>query len=71
MKTHLGTPGYAAPEIYFGKNYHGKSIDLFAATVLLFIMKGRRPPFMTAIPSDPFYGLLLKKKDDFWKFHHK
>jgi len=41
-----------APEILFGKEYDGSSVDLFAATVILFLMMTKSPPFNNALPSD-------------------
>jgi serine/threonine protein kinase len=45
LYTMLGTRGYMAPEICENKPYDGKKVDLFAAAVCLFIMKGGIPPF--------------------------
>jgi len=44
-----------APEIHLGKPYDGKTIDLFAAAIILFIMMTQRPPFSSAMPNDPHY----------------
>ncbi len=44
LRSHLGTPGYMAPEIYERK-YDGEKTDVFAAGVILFIMLVAMPPF--------------------------
>jgi serine/threonine protein kinase len=71
LKTKLGTEGYMAPEIP-NKKYEGKSVDVFAAGVILFIMYAGNPPFEKATPSDPYYKILKEKKFDiFWKAHSR
>lgn len=37
LKTYLGTPNYMAPEIHFSQPYQGRSIDLFASAMILFV----------------------------------
>jgi len=37
-----------APEIHMGRQYSGKGVDLFASTVILFMMLTARPPFREA-----------------------
>jgi len=37
-----------APEIHLKQAYSGKSVDLFAAAIILFIMVAQHPPFTTA-----------------------
>ena len=39
LKSRLGTEFYMAPEIHELKGYNGIKIDLFAAGIILFIMK--------------------------------
>jgi len=69
LRTKLGTEGYMAPEIP-SKQYEGKSVDIFAAGVILFIMYAGNPPFEKATPNDPYYKLLKEKRFDiFWKAH--
>jgi serine/threonine protein kinase len=69
LKTKLGTEGYMAPEIP-NKKYEGKSCDIFASGVILFIMYAGNPPFEKATPTDPYYKLIKEKKYDvFWKAH--
>ena len=38
LKTVLGTEGYMAPEIQMKAPYSGVQVDLFAASIILFIM---------------------------------
>jgi serine/threonine protein kinase len=71
LKTKLGTEGYMAPEIPT-KKYEGKSCDIFASGVILFIMFAGNPPFEKASPTDPYYKLIREKKYDiFWKAHSR
>lgn len=44
----LGTLNYMAPEIHLKQPYQGRSVDLFAAAIILFIMVAQHPPFTTA-----------------------
>ena len=71
LYTILGTQNYMAPEIHEELPYEGAQVDLFAAGVILFIMKSGHPPFGMANKSDPYYKLFLKKPKKFWKFHEK
>ena len=65
-----GTDGYMAPEIYNGEVYSGKSVDLFAAAIILFIMVAQHPPFVDASSKDPHYKLLsTNRAKDFWSVH--
>ena len=61
LYTTLGTYGYMAPEIHEKRPYEGKQIDIFAAGIILFIMKSGTPPFGRAYSKDPYYKLFLKK----------
>jgi len=38
LHTKLGTLNYMAPEIHLKQPYEGKSVDIFAAAIILFIM---------------------------------
>jgi len=59
-----------APEIHLKQAYNGKSVDLFASAIILFIMVAQHPPFTTAQPSDPFYRCIAANRADiFWKTH--
>lgn len=69
LRTKLGTEGYMAPEIPT-KKYEGRSVDIFASGVILFIMYAGNPPFEKATPNDPYYKLIKEKRHDiFWKAH--
>lgn len=71
MHTVLGTESYMAPEIAT-RNYKGEQVDLFAASIVLFIMLTGHPPFMKADKTDPFYKLLMTQKHEtFWKAHSR
>lgn len=70
LHTKLGTLNYMAPEICLKQPYQGKSVDLFAAAIILFIMVAQHPPFNTAEAKDPFYKVLAANRADiFWKTH--
>jgi len=74
LKTYLGTVGYMAHEINMQQDYEGAKVDIFAAGVLLFIMVAGHPPFIKAIPKDPYYVSLCKTKQNvnmFWAIHQK
>jgi BR serine/threonine kinase len=70
LTSKLGTESYMAPEIHLHQPYMGRSIDLFAGAIILFIMVAQHPPFTTAQPNDPFYKCLAANRADiFWKTH--
>lgn len=73
LRDYLGTKGYMAPEIIKRVPYSGSSVDIFAAGVVLFIMKAGHPPFTQAdCDTDPFYNLLSNKNyEKFWILHSK
>jgi len=71
LYTRLGTYGYMAPEIHERRPYEGEQIDIFAAAIILFIMKSGTPPFTRATKKDAYYKLFLKKPDRFWFIHSK
>lgn len=72
LSTNLGTSNYMAPEIHLGQEYDGKSIDIFASAIILFIMVAEHPPFTAAQPNDPFYRCIAANRADiFWKTHLK
>jgi serine/threonine protein kinase len=48
LTTKLGTMNYMAPEIHLRQPYQGRSVDLFAAGIILFIMVAAHPPFTYA-----------------------
>jgi len=71
MKTALGTPGYAAPEILKREKYDF-SVDIFSLGVILFICIAGFPPFQEAKASDWWFDKLMKKKFVlFWKAHER
>ena len=68
----LGTLNYMAPEIHLKQPYQGRSVDLFAAAIILFIMVSAHPPFSAAEPNDPFYRCIAASRADiFWRTHCK
>jgi serine/threonine protein kinase len=72
LTTKLGTLNYMAPEIHLKQPYQGRSVDLFAAAIILFIMVSAHPPFTTAEPQDPFYRCIAASRADiFWRTHCK
>jgi len=60
-----------APEIIFGKPYKGETVDLFAATIVLFMMYSGYGPFVLPHPTDNLYKLLCNPNQTkfFWKLH--
>jgi len=62
VETQLGTVSYMAPEIHSGEKYDPKSVDLFAAAIILFVILTQRPPFASAHPDDVHYQLVCKGK---------
>jgi len=71
MKTALGTPGYAAPEIIQRKPYDN-TVDIFSLGVILFICIAGFPPFQEAKSSDWWFDKIIKKKYGlFWKAHER
>jgi len=47
------------------------SVDLFAATIILFIMYTGVKPFNLALKSDQLYKLLQDRPKFFWRYHSK
>ena len=67
LKDVLGTPMYAAPEIYKA-NYDGEKVDIFALGVILFNLITGLYGFNEANINDKSYRLImLKKFSNFWK----
>ena len=59
-----------APEILEHKPYDGRSTDLFAAGICLFIMVTGKLPFKAARTDDEHFKLLAKNKSKkFWQKH--
>jgi serine/threonine protein kinase len=72
MKTPLGTPGFMAPEIYMKITYSGIKVDLFAASVILFLSYTGTLPFDQACMTDSFYKIIYEKDyKKFWKFKER
>ena len=75
LHTKLGSPGYQAPEILYATEkgeyeYRGEQVDLFAAAIILFIMRAGRPPFQEATKEDDFYRHIYQGNlDVFWQQH--
>ncbi len=71
LKTFLGTPNYAAPELHLKIPYYGKSNDIFSLGVTLFVIVTGTLPFKIPLQIDPLYqfifhndyiGFWIKKK---------
>ena len=59
-----------APEIHLQIQYNGAAVDLFAASIILFIMVSGIPAFDYAKPNDDFYKCLCTNKHEtFWNYH--
>lgn len=70
LTTKLGTANYMAPEIHLRKPYQGRPVDIFAASIVLFIMLTGHQPFGQADPDDKVYRCLSANRADlFWKIH--
>jgi len=68
LTTKLGTHNYMAPEIHMKEPYQGDSVDLFAASIILFVMVSAHLPFGSAEPNDNFYRCLgANRADLFWR----
>lgn len=66
--TQRGTNLFMAPEIHEGNAYNGKSVDVFALGVLLFVMVIGKYPFVSAKKTDCMFKLVhLNKMQLFWK----
>ena len=56
----LGTPRFAAPEIYLKEPYYGKTEDIFSLGVTLFILVTGKLPFKIAWPNDKLYNYIAR-----------
>jgi len=56
LNSYKGTPLYMAPEIHEGKKYYGRSVDIFALGVILFILYSGHPPFLEAKSNNNIYN---------------
>ena len=54
-----GTPGYAAPEIYYTKFYDGFKADIFSLGVILFNLYLGKKPFTKANEKDDAYQYII------------
>jgi len=67
LKTALGTPNYAAPELHLNKDYYGTSNDIFALSVTLFVLITGAMPFKSASKSDSLYSYFFKNDyEGYW-----
>jgi serine/threonine protein kinase len=72
LNTKLGTESYMAPEIHTKQPYKGQDVDLFAASIILFIMMSGHPPFTQASQNDRFYKFISGNRADvFWRSHSR
>ena len=63
-----GTEGYAAPEIYTKLPFNGRSCDIFALGVVLFIVVTGEMPFRSSNRSDGFYSMIIDGDyESFWR----
>ena len=70
VKSKVGTSAYMAPEILALKTYHGKSADIYALGVILFILRFANMPMEIARSVNRFYKMLKNNQiDEFWKEH--
>ena len=68
LRTYLGTPSYAAPELHLKRGYFAKAEDIFSLGVTLFIIVTGSLPFKLATPNDMFYQFIIKSDYvGFWK----
>jgi len=73
MKSHLGTPGYMAPEISLRQEYTAK-VDVFALGVVLFVCLSQRCPFKKAMDDKQFWywnKISTNQWKVFWLAHQR
>lgn len=58
-----------APELNEEEAYNGEAVDLFAAAVILFVMRAAQPPWRAAQPEDKFYHAFMNRNKDFWRIN--
>ena len=67
MSKFRGTAGYMTPQQLAKRRYSGKHADLFAVSVILFMMVTQCQPFEKAEVTDPCYRLIAGNKPKaFW-----
>lgn len=72
LNSYKGTLGYMPPEQHAKRPYSGKSADLFAAAVVLFMMLTQCQPFDEAKVTDKYYRLIAGNKPSlYWKIFDK
>jgi len=72
LHSYKGTLGYMPPEQHAKKAYSGKSADLFAIAVVVFMMITQCQPFDEARVTDKYYRLIAGNKPSFyWKIFEK
>ena len=64
-----GTPGYAAPEVFYKSAYNGAAVDVFNCGIILFILMTGCPPFGNAGPQKAllYSHIAAKDFDSYWK----
>ena len=68
LTEYLGTPNYAAPEMYEGKPYDGVKADIFSLGVILLNLVTSNIGFKDAKEEDKYYINIKKKKyDKYWE----
>lgn len=67
LKSYRGTMTYMAPEIKLGKQYDGRSTDIFSIGVILFIIVQGLFPFREAKLDEFFYNLLLNDPEKYFQ----
>jgi len=72
INTYLGTPAYAAPEIFIRNPFIGTYGDIFACGVILFILVTGTYPFRCAVQGDQIYQMIIENDfENFWEFTSK
>jgi serine/threonine protein kinase len=72
INTYLGTPTYAAPEIFLRNPYIGTTADIFACGVILFILVTGGYPFRCAVNEDKIYQMIIDNDfESFWEHTSK
>jgi serine/threonine protein kinase len=67
--TAVGTISYMAPEVFEGRPYIGKVVDIFGIGIILFMMK-KIKPFQKADVFDPIYSNMINQEQHkFWEIH--
>lgn len=68
LTTYLGTPSFAAPELFLRQPYIGVYNDIFALGVTLYLLVAGSHPFYTSVCNDIDYNYIEKGEyDKFWE----